>query len=135
MDCNSPFTEVVTIPGTIISSSNYPNNYDNNQDCQIKIAFEEGQRVLLEFIHFDVEYISSCSYDWLEIRDGPSADSSMLVHNLCGSTIPNPILSTGNALTLIFRTDSGVTGSGFLIKAQIGKICVQDKNKIVTLNL
>ena len=135
MDCNSPFTQEVTIPGSTIISPNHPNNYDNNQNCQIKIAFAEGQRVLLEFILFDVEHSSACYYDWLEIRDGPSAGSNMLVSNLCGRTIPNPILSTGNSLTLILQTDSSVTGSGFMINAKLGKICVQDKNKNVTLNL
>ena len=86
--------------------------------------YPEGQRVLIEFEHFDVEQSPSCYYDWLEVRDGPSADSNILDTNLCGNTLPTPIASTGNSLTLVFHTDSSVTGSGFKINIKLGKHCL-----------
>ena len=122
MDCTSPFTHEVNFPGTTIISPNHPNNYGDNQDCQIKIAFAEGQRVVIEFIHFNVEHSSSCYYDWVEIRDGSSSSSNLLGSKLCGNMLPQPVVSTGNFLTIVFHTDYSVTLSGFMIKAQLGKL-------------
>lgn len=44
--------------------------------------------------------------------DGDSASANQIA-SLCGSTIPGPILSTGNALFLIFESDGSDTASGF----------------------
>lgn len=44
--------------------------------------------------------------------DGDSASADQIA-SLCGNTIPDPILSTGNALFLIFESDGSETASGF----------------------
>ena len=122
MDCNSPFDEEVTVPGTTIISPNHPNNYDNGMDCQIKIRFAAGQRISIQFLAFHVEPNNQCRWDWLEVRDGDSANSNLLGSKLCGSTNPDPIESTSNTLTLVFHTDSSVVKGGFMIKAELGKM-------------
>ena len=97
-------------------------------DCQIKIRFAAGQRISIQFLAFDIEQHSSCRWDWLEIRDGDSANSNLLGSKLCGSNNPDPIESTSNTLTLVFHTDSSVVNSGFMIKAELGKIISEDKS-------
>ena len=102
-------------------SPNYPNSYNDNSDCQITISFSDSPTVLIEFDpNYEIESHSSCSYDYLEIRDGPSADSPLIGSRICGSTAPQPIQSTGNSMTLIFHTDGSVTKTGFKIMANMG---------------
>lgn len=130
IDCNSPFDEVLT-PGTVITSPNYPNSYANNLDCEMTIRFSESTKVLIEFDPtFEIEYIShgcngvycnGCSYDYLEVYDGPSTDSPLGGSRICGSSAPAPIQSTGNSMKLIFHTDSSETKTGFKITASAGK--------------
>lgn len=50
---------------------------------------------------------------WLwQIRDGNS-EASNFVGRYCGTSIPPPITSSGNALWLKFKSDSYTTGTGF----------------------
>ena len=123
IDCNSPFDEVLT-PGTVITSPNYPNSYANNLDCEMTIRFSESTRVLIEFDPtFEIEYSSyGCSYDYLEVYDGPSTDSPIGGSKICGSSAPAPIQSTGDSMKLIFHTDSSETKTGFKITASAGKL-------------
>ena len=48
-----------------------------------------------------------CNYDFLEIRDGPIADSDWT--RLCGGVQPSPISSSGNELELVFKSDTSVS--------------------------
>ena len=92
--------------------------YQNNMDCQLKIQFAEGQRVSIQFSHFELEANSRCVWDWLEIRDG---DENVL-GKFCGgrSQVPDFIQSNSNTMTLVFHSDSSVTRSGFILTADIG---------------
>ena len=119
IDCNSPFDEVITTPGTVIISPNHPNNYDNNRDCQITIHFSERVRILFEA--FNIESHSSCAYDYLEVRDGDSSTSDLIGSKLCGTSIPGAMESSGSTMTLILHTDYSVVRSGFKITTELGK--------------
>ena len=122
MDCTSPFEMEVTVSGTVILSPNHPNLYENNIDCQTEIRFQSGQTILLEFLRFDIRsFTSLCDGphdDWLEIRDDGSSSSPL---RLCGTTTPTRYYSTGNELTLVFHSQSVWRGSGFTIRADLGK--------------
>ena len=85
-----------TTNGTI-SSPSYPDNYPDNADCYYKISQPTGTVILLNFLSMDIEYDSTCAYDYLEIRDGPSGDSPLL-GKLCGYEIPATIQSSQNQL-------------------------------------
>ena len=123
----SPFDEV-TIPGTTITSPNYPFNYDEYDDCQLKIKFATNAIVSLTFEDFNVESSSRCRYDFLAIHDGNSISDPIIASKMCG-TIPagTTVNSTGNAINLHFYSDSYYTTSGFKIYADaiIGKWVVQ----------
>ena len=112
-------TEVLT-PGTIIKSTNYPNDYENRQTCRITITFSDSPTVLIEFNpQFGIEPHNTCVYDSLSVYDGP--ETGPLIGKLCGSTAPAPIQSTGNSMTLLFQSDGSVTDVGFEITANPGK--------------
>ena len=119
IDCQSPYDEI-TIPEIAITSPNFPNNYDSNKDCQLKIRFSPNQKVSIKFDAFDVEPHSTCQYDFLAIYDGETTDSPILATKFCGANSAGTSLqSTGNTMTLHFHTDSSVTKSGFKIKVSI----------------
>ena len=113
----------ISIPGTTITSPNYPNPYENNVHCVVNVTFPAGSTVLIEFDQqYEIENHASCNYDYIEARDGPFLDSNLIGNErLCGSTAPAPIQSTGNTMILIFHTDYSVTKTGFKIVANPGK--------------
>ena len=92
-ECGGYFS---TANGTVTSPS-YPDNYPGNADCTYTISQPNGNVILLNFLSMDIEDDTSCSYDYLEIRDGLS-DTSTLLDKLCGSEIPAPIQSSQNQL-------------------------------------
>jgi len=49
------FTAVATLRVQVLSSPNYPNNYDNNQNCTWSISTEPGNVIEIDFINFDIE--------------------------------------------------------------------------------
>ena len=89
--CGSCFTS----PNGLLMSSNYPEKYNNRANCIYTIAQPNGTAISLKFYTFDVEYQKVCSYDYLEIRDGPHFDSPLL-EILCGNDIPKTIQSSQN---------------------------------------
>ena len=48
VDCN----KVISTPGTVVHSENYPKKFPSNMECNYVIRFKEGQRVRLEFLEF-----------------------------------------------------------------------------------
>ena len=80
-----------------MSSPSYPNYYPAHKDCIYTISQPTGTVILLNGLSMDIEYQESCTMDFLEIRDGPSADSPLL-NRLCGAEIPASIQSSQNQL-------------------------------------
>ena len=100
----------------------------------IKLSFIKG--CFFRFTSFDVEGSSSCSYDYVAGYEGTNVTRSNLIGKLCGNqvlmctsistchetvihisvqtgSIPPMLKSIGNSMTLRFRTDSSVAGTGF----------------------
>ena len=95
--CGGTFT---TTYGTFTSPS-YPKNYPDMAECFYTISQPTGFVISVNFLAMDIvkfRWESTCRYDYLDIRDGPSGDSPPLVDKLCGSDIPAPIQSTQNHL-------------------------------------
>jgi len=72
------------------------------------------QTLRLDFLEFNVEEDTICGYDTVQVFDGESLRSGLL-NILCGYNIPDPIVSTGNALRVQFKTDGSNTFDGFTI--------------------
>lgn len=95
----------VSAPHGIVSSPNYPNVYPPNANCAWNFTATPGHRIILVFHIFDLE--SSCSYDHLDVYDGPSAQLNKL-GMYCGSNVPSMKSSTKNQLYMTFRTDGSL---------------------------
>ena len=55
---------------------------------------------------------TNCANDSLVITDSDVGD---VTYTLCGNNLPGDVMSSGNGLSVVFRTDSSVTKSGFVI--------------------
>ena len=64
IDCESPFDEVA-VNRVVITSPNYPNEYENNKDCQLTIRVASDQLVNIFVEAFNAESHSTCGYDYL----------------------------------------------------------------------
>ena len=98
--------------GTIYSPG-YPNNYGKYENCNWLIQAPPGQRVLLSFTKFDIEYSSQCSYDSVNIFDGLGI-SAPLLSKSCGDSLPSPVYSSGRYMYMRFTSDGSFSGEGFV---------------------
>ncbi|KAL5020109.1 hypothetical protein ScPMuIL_003001 [Solemya velum] len=98
-----------------ITSPNHPENYPNGVEVYWLIDAGTNMKVKLEFVVFNVEPSGGCRFDDVQVRDGQYL-SSQLMLSYCDHHLPNPTIytSTGQYLTVYFRTDGSVTYSGFL---------------------
>uniref|UniRef100_A0A3B5AXX3 Cubilin n=1 Tax=Stegastes partitus TaxID=144197 RepID=A0A3B5AXX3_9TELE len=95
-----------------LKSPGWPGTYPHSMDCTIILKAPQNSYISFFFNSFDVEYHSDCNSDYLEIRNGSTADSS-LIGRFCGSTLPSPIFPQSNLLYLRFKSDFSVTRNGF----------------------
>lgn len=73
-----------------------------------------GAKVKINFNSFNVEPNSTCSWDYLQIYNGTSVNST-LVGTYCGTTIPPAFTATNpdGAITIKFKSDGVVTKPGW----------------------
>ena len=111
-----------------ITSPNYPFNYRNRVDKDLKIEVALGQRIEIVFTEFDIENHQSCSWDWVQVVDG---DGTELLPKTCGRNKPNSVIkSRTNQVYVKFHTDGSVTRKGFSAEwnNRRGRICDISRN-------
>jgi len=100
------------ISSGLIKSTNYPNIYPVNDDVTFPLEVEAGSTIQLTFSDFDLEVEPmGCIFDYVKVLD---SDGSTELAKLCGASLPAPINSSGNKLTVIFHSDHSVNHQGFL---------------------
>ena len=109
----------VNLPETIIQSPNYPDEYDNNVDCIVKVKLNEGEVVSLEILDFHVHESFQCENDFLEIRDGDNQEAR-LITRICGDYGSTHFKASGNTMHLRFHSNGDSTAKGFRVKLEIG---------------
>eukprot|EP00794_Sanderia_malayensis_P003246 gene3246-3727_t len=103
----------ITDTAGVISSTSLPSgSYHHDEKCTWLIRFPAGQRVSVKFISFRMEYSSRCQYDYVEIRDGTTANAPV-IGRFCGSVVPPSFISSGNTLNVTFVTDGSLNYDGF----------------------
>ncbi|KAF6722152.1 Cubilin [Oryzias melastigma] len=95
-----------------LKSPGWPDTYPHDVDCTIILKAPTNYSISFFFNAFDVESHSSCDFDYLEVRNGSTANSP-LIGRFCGSTLPNPIFPQSNTLYLHFRSDFSSVRDGF----------------------
>ena len=66
---------------------------------------ENGGNIQLTFVSFDLEYHSSCSYDYVEVLYGDYSEK------FCGGE--NGAFCGGSSMVIKFHSDGSRTGAGF----------------------
>jgi hypothetical protein len=84
-------------------------NYAGNEDRVMTLYSNSGCRILFQFSSFATEFPS----DILYVYDGPNTSSPSLGWYSGNSVPPNPVQSTGNALTFRFVSDGSTNGAGW----------------------
>ncbi|KAI0242259.1 Exoskeleton protein RP43 [Lamellibrachia satsuma] len=91
-------------------------HYENYETCSWRIQAPANKRVRIYFISFNLEFHSSCLWDWVKIYDGSSANAP-LIGKYCGTNKPAGLIySSGNSMFVTFRSDHSITKPGFRIK-------------------
>ncbi|CAH1263655.1 CHRNA9 [Branchiostoma lanceolatum] len=101
--------ESLTDDSGSFNSTNYPNNYPDDHDCRYVISVPPSKVIRLTFTDFDVED----TYDYVYVYDGNTTDSTFEIASLSGTSIPDPVTSTGSVMTVRLVTDMSVTRKGF----------------------
>ncbi|XP_030270316.1 CUB and sushi domain-containing protein 1-like isoform X1 [Sparus aurata] len=98
-------------PRGIITSPNYPVQYENNAHCVWVIAAMDSEKVIkLSFEEFDLER----GYDTLTVGDGGKiGDTRRVLYVLTGSSVPDLIVSLSNQMWLHLQSDDTIGSAGF----------------------
>uniref|UniRef100_A0A0B7BPM5 CUB domain-containing protein n=1 Tax=Arion vulgaris TaxID=1028688 RepID=A0A0B7BPM5_9EUPU len=100
-----------------VASPRYPLFYPANSNYRWTILASQNKRIRVSFSGLSIELesdISSCIYDYVQIFDGTEQDGVSL-GRFCGSTLPSPVYSINNLITVVFSSDSYRQDSGFLM--------------------
>ncbi|CAH1238424.1 MFRP [Branchiostoma lanceolatum] len=90
----------------------YPQKYPSDEHCVWEISVDSSRVVQLKFHTFDLESDDLCGFDRVTVYEGTGA----LHHKIgtfCGSDVPPLLNSSGNSMTVSFRSDSIGRYGGF----------------------
>ncbi|KAK1333353.1 hypothetical protein QTO34_005736 [Cnephaeus nilssonii] len=93
------------------SSPGYPENYPPDTQCVWEIHVDKKSRIKLMIPSLKLEDIVGCPFDSVEVFDGPRI-TSISMGRFCapGAVL---VISSSDIMTVVFRSDSVVTNSGF----------------------
>ena len=90
-------------PSGSLTSPSYPSAYHHNAECTWTIRTSKGSKINFVFLDLDLESSDNCAFDYVRIYDGPDRRSKV-IGQYCHS-MQQPIISTGNTLLVVFRSD------------------------------
>ena len=90
-----------------IQSPNHPSHYDIFTDITFPLEVDPAATIKLTFTAFDIG--ADCRYDYVKVLDTYGSQLA----KLCGDTLPAPLTSSGNTMTVIFHSDCCNARTGF----------------------
>ncbi|PIK43158.1 putative dorsal-ventral patterning tolloid-like protein 1 [Apostichopus japonicus] len=113
--CEETYELESTLETVIVTSPQYPSEYPPRTTCSFSFKAKSYHRLRIIFDVFELERANnygSCSYDYIELHDGVSADAPSF-GVWCGQIAPPIIISTRTRLFLSFLTDGSIQEVGF----------------------
>ncbi|XP_010605410.1 cubilin [Fukomys damarensis] len=90
-------------------------DYHHDVNCFWVIRTEEGKVLRVTFTFFQLELESNCPHEFLQIHDGDSS-AEFPLGRFCGSTAPQDLHSSDNALYFHLYSDHLRRGRGFAVR-------------------
>ncbi|CAL1529132.1 unnamed protein product [Lymnaea stagnalis] len=101
----------------VITSPKYPDNYDNNQECEWFIVGPIGHFLTINVTSLNIQSSENCSADVLEVRDGNATDNSLF--RSCGLNDALQSIETSDNIAYVrFKSDGSRVAQGFRIVFQ-----------------
>ncbi|RZC35072.1 CUB, FXa inhibition, and/or EGF CA domain containing protein, partial [Asbolus verrucosus] len=131
-DCRETCGGILNVSSGTINSPRFSKMYPLNTVCIWEIVnLSEDTRLKLNFVHFDLEEDNSgeCNFDRLEIFD--KSDEKLKLRGIyCGKSLPDPIITKGNAVRIVFISDGSFARNGFALdfRAALDKCTINDGN-------
>ena len=111
-------------PTVSLASDSYPNKYSNGADCSFRIKTSSSTHAIeLTFESFNLEPSKGCASDYVEVFDSINALGES-EGKFCGSTIPDPVTSSGEYMVVRFVSSGSGCYPGF--KASYTAKCKSD---------
>ena len=120
--------------GKLIDDGGLTGDYSANQTTYVTVAPVGAGNITLTFNSFAIE-ADSCIYDYMEIYDGPNTASPLLGRYCDDILPPNPLTSSGGALTVKFYADGGLELSGFEMDWHCSLVGLDEVNKVSNINI
>ncbi|XP_077483788.1 cubilin-like [Amblyomma americanum] len=122
----------------VIESPNYPEPSPHNANCTWTIEAFMGHNISLAFSFFELEHDNNCKFDYVEINETESEGQTRRLGRYCGeASLPAPVVSTKNVVTVHYVTDGSVASRGFRLEYAwrgCGGILVKSSGSIETPN-
>uniref|UniRef100_A0A8D2IQV5 Cubilin n=1 Tax=Varanus komodoensis TaxID=61221 RepID=A0A8D2IQV5_VARKO len=96
----------------VIMSPYWPNSYLYNRQCIYIIQQPPSEKIHLNFTHLELDSHPSCSWNYIEVRNG-NTEMSPLIGKFCGNATPSVITSNSNRLWIKFRSYTAAHKSSF----------------------
>ncbi|XP_021927790.1 cubilin [Zootermopsis nevadensis] len=98
-----------------IQTPNYPLHYPNDHTCRWIIVGAAGTAVQLTWHSFHLEASRrTCWYDKVLVYDNSSVPGhGGLMGTFCGNSIPPVLTTTGNVMSVVFKSDYSASRKGF----------------------
>lgn len=93
----------------------YPLDYKNHASCKWHITVPSNYTISVNFEDVTLER-TCCRCDYVEVWETLKNGSAVLIAKFCDDTKPDPsqqFRSTGNNVTIVFRSDATVQEKGF----------------------
>uniref|UniRef100_A0A915J2Q8 CUB domain-containing protein n=1 Tax=Romanomermis culicivorax TaxID=13658 RepID=A0A915J2Q8_ROMCU len=104
-------------PAAHVGNGNRKHKRNGHSSIKVDKTYA-NKSIEIKFINFELEEEYHCEYDYVQIFDGDT-DQDTRISKLCGNKIPVPIISTGNALKIQFRSDDTVGAKGFVLEYRL----------------
>lgn len=105
--CNSSVTTLTTPSGAFSDGSGL-DKYANNTQCAWLIQPTNANTITLSFSAFDTEL----NYDGVIVFDGAN-DTSPVIGQFTGTTLPSAVTSSGGSMYLLFLSDETLRSNGW----------------------
>ena len=105
----------------------YPQNYNNKAWCKWHIEVPWNYAILITFDDVSLES-GCCRCDFVYVRETING-TTVHIGSVCDMTTPQ-LNSTGNNVTVIFRSDYSLSGKGFRARYQAIKIRGKSKKSL-----